>query len=153
MISYKSTRRAVESNSWHKTQHVCANIRIYWTNSKQNYLINLWTSIPNVNRFKNEVTCVACDYFMYLLRAGKPIYQFHHHQQIIDTYLWKNCFAKLQICLGSDDLTKERIRDDIHGVGEQFVDDFMVMFETYQNNSVTHEVLTDLVSGINIFYN
>lgn len=53
-------------------------------------------------------------------------------------------FVSIQVCFGSDVIvTKERIRDDINGVGDQFVDDFMQLYETCQ---VNREPLVELVS-------
>lgn len=71
-----------------------------------------------------------------------------------DSYFLIKYYLHIQICLGSakfrgENVTKERIRDAIHGVSEQFVDDFMFMYETYRNDPRTN-ILTALVSEFSI---
>lgn len=60
-----------------------------------------------------------------------------------------------QVCIGSYsriphdfDVTKDSIRNDISGVGDQFVDDIMVVYEKYQRDLQASHSIKRLVSEI-----
>lgn len=51
--------------------------------------------------------------------------------------------------MGSAEITKERIRNYVHGAGDQFVDDIKAIYDTYEEDFLYSESLINLVSNSN----
>lgn len=60
-------------------------------------------------------------------------------------------FARFQVCSGSESSTdtsfetemKQRIRDEVPGASDQFIDDFAFILTKIQNNSVIYHLLSE----------